>query len=36
MWAYLTFERGARLITGCTKHAAGCDLGAPAVRAAAE
>jgi NADH dehydrogenase len=36
MWAYLTFERGARLITGCTKNAAGCDLGAPAVRAAAE
>jgi NADH dehydrogenase len=36
IWAYLTFERGARLITGCTKGAADCDAGPSTVRIAAE
>jgi NADH dehydrogenase len=36
VWAYLTFERGARLITGCTRGAAGCEPGSPMLRAAAE
>jgi NADH dehydrogenase len=34
-WAYLTFERGARLITGCTRDPGLCETSAPKAQAAA-
>jgi len=35
-WAYLTFERGARLITGCTRDPGLCDTSVASRRRAAE
>jgi NADH dehydrogenase len=36
IWAYLTFERGARLITGCTRDPGLCEAPIPQRMAAAE